>query len=74
MATFRERFNKAPPRTATLLDWEKRAFTLGCVKDRLPQKCGVLVKGESQFHAAAGKHSTTLMIWTGNQVIQIKLW
>jgi hypothetical protein len=24
MAAFRERFNKAPPRTATLLDWEKR--------------------------------------------------
>jgi len=23
MAAFRERFNKAPPRRATLLDWEK---------------------------------------------------
>ncbi|GFG32650.1 hypothetical protein Cfor_04753 [Coptotermes formosanus] len=34
MAAFRERFNKAPPRRATLLDWEKRAFSLGSVKDR----------------------------------------
>jgi len=32
MAAFWERFNKAPPRRATLLDWEKRAFTLGSVK------------------------------------------
>ena len=29
MAAFRERFNKAPPRKATLRDWEKRAFALG---------------------------------------------
>jgi len=36
MAAFRERFNKAPPRRATLLDWEKRAFALGSVKDRPP--------------------------------------
>ena len=34
MAAFRERFNEAPPRRATLLDWEKRAFALGSVKDR----------------------------------------
>jgi len=34
MAAFRERFNKAPPRIATLLDWEKRGFALGSVKDR----------------------------------------
>jgi len=34
MAVFRERFNKAPPQRATLLDWEKRAFALGSVKDR----------------------------------------
>jgi len=34
MAAFREWFNKAPPRRSTLLDWEKRAFTLGSVKDR----------------------------------------
>jgi len=34
MAAFRQRFNKAPPRRATLLDWEKRAFALGSVKDR----------------------------------------
>jgi len=34
MAAFRERFNKAPPRRATLLDLEKRAFALGSVKDR----------------------------------------
>jgi len=33
-AAFRERFNKAPPRKATLQDWEKRAFALGSVKDR----------------------------------------
>ena len=33
IAAFRERFNKAPPRRATLLDWEKRAFALGSVKD-----------------------------------------
>ena len=31
-AAFRERFNKAPPRKATLRDWEKRAFALGSVK------------------------------------------
>jgi hypothetical protein len=34
LAAFRERFNKAPPRRATLLNWEKRAFALGSVKDR----------------------------------------
>ena len=34
MAAFQERFNKAPPRRVTLLDWEKRAFVLGSVKDR----------------------------------------
>ena len=34
MAVFQERFNKAPPRRATLLDWEKRAFALVSVKDR----------------------------------------
>ena len=34
MAAFRERFNKAPPRRATLLDWEKQAFAVGSVKDR----------------------------------------
>jgi len=34
MAVFWERFNKASPRRAILLDWEKRAFTLGNVKDR----------------------------------------
>ncbi|PSN40445.1 hypothetical protein C0J52_22080 [Blattella germanica] len=31
---FQERFNKAPPRRATLLDWERRAFGFGRVKDR----------------------------------------
>jgi len=35
MAAFWERFNKAPPWRATLLDWEKWAFTLGSVKDML---------------------------------------
>jgi hypothetical protein len=34
MAAFRERVNKAQPRRATLLDWTKRAFALGNVKDR----------------------------------------
>jgi hypothetical protein len=34
MAAFRERFKKAAPRRATLLDWEKRSFALGSVKDR----------------------------------------
>jgi len=34
MAAFREQFNKALPRRATLLDWEKRAFALRSVKDR----------------------------------------
>ena len=34
IAALRERFNKAPPRRATLLDWEKRAFALGSVNDR----------------------------------------
>ena len=33
MAAFRERFNKAPPQRATLLDWKKRAFALESVKD-----------------------------------------
>ena len=33
-AALRERFNKDPPRRATLLDWEKRAFALGSVKER----------------------------------------
>jgi hypothetical protein len=54
LAVFWERFNKAPQRRATLLDWEKQAFALGSVKDRPRQKCGVLVKEESQFHAGAG--------------------
>jgi len=34
MAAFREWFNKAPPWRATLVDWEKRAFAFGSVKDR----------------------------------------
>ena len=34
MNAFRERFNKAPPRRATLLVWDKGAFALGSVKDR----------------------------------------
>ena len=36
IAAFRERFNKAPPRRATLLDWEKRAFALGCTVTSRP--------------------------------------
>ncbi|PSN51819.1 hypothetical protein C0J52_17692 [Blattella germanica] len=32
---FHERFNMAPPRKATLLDWERRAFSFSSVKDRL---------------------------------------
>ncbi|PSN54114.1 hypothetical protein C0J52_09477 [Blattella germanica] len=35
MGEFQERFNKAPPRKATLLDWERRAFAFGSVKYRL---------------------------------------
>ncbi|PSN38613.1 hypothetical protein C0J52_26588 [Blattella germanica] len=31
---FQERFNKAPPRKATLLDRERRSYTFGGVKDR----------------------------------------
>ena len=34
ISEFREGFNKAPPRKATLLDLEKRTFALGSVKDR----------------------------------------
>ncbi|PSN42505.1 hypothetical protein C0J52_09788 [Blattella germanica] len=34
MEAFQERFNKAPARKATLLDWESRAFAFGSVKDR----------------------------------------
>ncbi|PSN51116.1 hypothetical protein C0J52_07970 [Blattella germanica] len=33
MGAFQERFNKAPPRKATLLDWERCAFAFGSVKD-----------------------------------------
>jgi hypothetical protein len=58
MAAFWERFNNAPPRRATLLDWEDLAFTLGSFKDRPRQKCGVLVRGESHFHTRAGTLST----------------
>ena len=32
MVAFLERFNKAPPRRATLLDWEKRASLLEVLK------------------------------------------
>ncbi|PSN54556.1 hypothetical protein C0J52_07111 [Blattella germanica] len=34
MGAFQERFNKAPPRKATLLEWERLAFAFGSVKDR----------------------------------------
>ncbi|PSN35816.1 hypothetical protein C0J52_22140 [Blattella germanica] len=34
MAQIMGAFNKAPPRKATLLDWERRAFGLGSDKDR----------------------------------------
>jgi len=34
MAEFWERFNKAPPQRVTLLNWGKRVFTRGNVKDR----------------------------------------
>ncbi|PSN42177.1 hypothetical protein C0J52_09856 [Blattella germanica] len=33
MGAFQEIFNKTPPRKATLLDWEGRAFAFGSVKD-----------------------------------------
>ncbi|PSN46613.1 hypothetical protein C0J52_16833 [Blattella germanica] len=32
MGEFQERFNKAPPRKAILLDWEIRAFLLAVLK------------------------------------------
>ncbi|PSN43722.1 hypothetical protein C0J52_13996 [Blattella germanica] len=35
IGAFQERFNKAPPRKATFLDWEKRTFAFGSVKDWL---------------------------------------
>ncbi|PSN32241.1 hypothetical protein C0J52_20504 [Blattella germanica] len=35
LGAFQERFNKAPPRKATLLDWERCAFAFGNVKNRL---------------------------------------
>ncbi|PSN52830.1 hypothetical protein C0J52_09680 [Blattella germanica] len=34
MGAFQESFNKAPPRKATLLDWEKCAFAFGSFKDK----------------------------------------
>ncbi|PSN45861.1 hypothetical protein C0J52_16854 [Blattella germanica] len=34
MEAFQVRFNKTPPWKATLLDWERRAFGFGSVKDR----------------------------------------
>ncbi|PSN52452.1 hypothetical protein C0J52_14992 [Blattella germanica] len=34
MGAFQEIFNNAPPRKAILLDWERRAFDFGSVKDR----------------------------------------
>jgi predicted transcriptional regulator len=34
MRAFTDSFGKAPPHKATLLDWEKRAFASGRVKDR----------------------------------------
>jgi hypothetical protein len=74
MTAFRERFNKAPPRRATLLDWKKRAFALRSVKDRPRQKCGFLVKGESNFTQELEYNPPRVIIWTCNQVIQIKLW
>ncbi|PSN45427.1 hypothetical protein C0J52_20838 [Blattella germanica] len=33
MGAFQETFIKAPSRKATLLDWERRAFAFGSVKD-----------------------------------------
>ncbi|PSN43229.1 hypothetical protein C0J52_23986 [Blattella germanica] len=33
MWAFQETFNKAPPWKATFLDWERRAFAFGSVKD-----------------------------------------
>ncbi|PSN45924.1 hypothetical protein C0J52_23573 [Blattella germanica] len=33
MGAFHERYNKAPPRKATLIDWERCAFAFGSVKD-----------------------------------------
>ncbi|PSN37509.1 hypothetical protein C0J52_19970 [Blattella germanica] len=35
MGAFQEIFNKAPLRKASLLDWERRPFAFGSVKDRL---------------------------------------
>ncbi|PSN33371.1 hypothetical protein C0J52_23698 [Blattella germanica] len=34
MGAFQERFNKALSRKTTLLDWERRVFAFGSVKDR----------------------------------------
>ncbi|PSN54877.1 hypothetical protein C0J52_12424 [Blattella germanica] len=34
MGAFQEIFNKAPPWKATLIDWERRTFGFGSIKDR----------------------------------------
>ena len=52
MTEFRERFNKVPPRRATLLDWEKRAFALGSVKD-MPRSGGKTTRLEACAAVAA---------------------
>ena len=53
-AAFWERFNKAPPRTASLLDWEKRAFALGSVKER-PRSGRKTMRLETRAAVAASK-------------------
>ncbi|PSN46337.1 hypothetical protein C0J52_15215 [Blattella germanica] len=47
MRVFQEIFNKAPPREATLLDWERRAFSLAGLKTG----CGVEGRRHEKKHA-----------------------
>jgi hypothetical protein len=54
MAAFRERFNKAPPRTATLLDWEKRTFVVWVYGDFSATLYNHWRIGYKMGHAAGG--------------------
>jgi hypothetical protein len=61
MAAFRERFNKAPPRRATLLDWKKRTFVWSVYSDfsatlyRVRQKYLTIFKNSCEWNRWRGE-------------------
>jgi hypothetical protein len=81
MAAFRERFNKAPPRRATLLDWEKRVAYWSVYGDftptlyKLNQNCDTSINSvgllSMKFCGETLKGSQVVKFWQRDEQTQI---